>query len=75
MPLQSIQFASPYEKLFHQKPDLSHLRVFGCLCYIFTYPIKRFIFQPTAHPYVLLGYPSNHTAYKVLNLTTKKLKW
>ncbi|XP_021771790.1 uncharacterized protein LOC110735924 [Chenopodium quinoa] len=36
MPLSSVKFTSPYELLHDKKPVLSHLKVFGCLCYVST---------------------------------------
>lgn len=36
MPLSSVSFTSPYEALNGKKPDLQHLKVFGCLCYVST---------------------------------------
>lgn len=72
MPLKSIQFSTPYERLFKQPPDLSHLKVFGCLCYISTFKVNRSKFDPKTDACFLLGYPPNQKAYKVLNLVTKK---
>lgn len=33
MPLQCLQYASPYAKFFNEQPALCYLKIFGCLCY------------------------------------------
>lgn len=72
-PLSSINNISPYEKLFQIPPSLNHLRIFGCLCYVFTSKVPRSMFDPRASPSIFLGYPTNHKGYKILNLATKKI--
>jgi len=32
-PTRAVQEVTPFEALTKQKPDVSHFRVFGCLCY------------------------------------------
>lgn len=34
LPSRVIEFKSPLEILKNQTPDISHLRVFGCVCYV-----------------------------------------
>ncbi|KAL2902865.1 Retrovirus-related Pol polyprotein from transposon TNT 1-94 [Bienertia sinuspersici] len=41
MPLKSINFSTPYERLHGHRPSVSHLRVFGCLCYVATSGVSR----------------------------------
>jgi len=35
IPTRSLKKTTPYEKWYGRKPDLSHIRVFGCLCYAY----------------------------------------
>lgn len=51
-PLKSINFLTPYYKLYKTELDLSHLKVFGCLCFVTTVASQRGKFQPRALPCV-----------------------
>ena len=73
MPLQVLQFSSPFEKLFGHKPDVSHLRVFGCLCFTSTLKQGRYKFEPRLDPCVFMGYSITQKGYRVLNLQTNKI--
>ena len=73
MPLSTIKFCTPYEVLHGFKPDLNYLRVFGCLCFASTSKVHRSKFDPRVASCVFLGYPTEHKAYKVMDLTTKRI--
>nr|GFB16007.1 putative RNA-directed DNA polymerase [Tanacetum cinerariifolium] len=64
---------TPYELIQGRKPDISHLHVFGALCY-----------PKNDHEYIgklgekgdidfFIGYLANSVAYKVYNRRTKKI--
>lgn len=73
MPLSSINYETPFFRLYISKPDLDLLKPFGCLCYMSTQAVNRSKFHPRAKPGVFLGYPLNQKGYKILNLVTHQV--
>ena len=51
---------------------LSHLRVWGCLAYVFVQKDKRKSLQPHMEQCIFVGYPSGYKGYKFYNPKTKK---
>lgn len=64
---------SPYEVLYHKSPTYSHLRSFGCLCYVSTTPHGRSKFSFRARACVFLGYPMGYKGYKLLDLESHRI--
>lgn len=54
-PTSVLHGKSPYEVFHNTKPQLSHLRTFGCLVYA-TKPVKDDKFSPRADICVMVGY-------------------
>jgi hypothetical protein len=68
-----LQLLTPYETIFLQPPDYSHLRAFECLCYpnlLATTPNKL---SPRSTACIFLGYPTEHKGYKCMDLSTRKV--
>ena len=66
--LRPLLNKTPYELIKGRTPNLSHLRVFGCACYIHNNgkdPLGKF--DARADEGTFLGYSSRSKAYKVLN--------
>ena len=62
---------TPYELLKGRKPNLSHLRVFGCKCFILNNGKDKLgKFDAKADDGIFLGYSSNRKAYRVFNKRT-----
>ena len=63
---------TPYEVFKGRKPSLSHLRIFGCPCYVHNNGKSNLkSFDPKSDEGVFLGYGSpSHQAYRILNLTS-----
>ncbi|WIA35441.1 hypothetical protein OEZ86_003881 [Tetradesmus obliquus] len=59
---------TPYEAFFKQKPDISHLRVFGSKVYSVTPPSKRKKLDPKATLGTLVGYAPK--GYRILSNDT-----
>ncbi|KAK9069971.1 hypothetical protein SSX86_010369 [Deinandra increscens subsp. villosa] len=62
---------TPYEFVYGFKPSLSHLRVFGCLCFstVLNNPNK---FGSHAEKCVFVGYSNNKKGYKLWSLDNKQ---
>ena len=72
LPTSSLKGITPFEAWFKRKPDVSHLRVFGCLAYVFIQKDKRKALQSHMEQCVFIGYSSGYKGYKFYNPKTKK---
>lgn len=71
---------TPYEMIFNKKPDLSHLRPFGTVCYAFISPEKRTKLDSSAIKCRLIGYGDDFAleemkAYKLLKEDDCTIIW
>jgi hypothetical protein len=67
--LRSILHLTPFELRFGRKPSVSHLRSFGCKCFV----LKRGNldkFESHSSDGILLGYTPHDRSYRVFNLET-----
>jgi hypothetical protein len=67
--LRSILHWTPFELRFGRKPSVSHLRPFGCKCFILKYG-NFDKFESHSFDGILLGYTPHDRSYRVYNLET-----
>ena len=70
--MESLNWLSPFEKLFGFSPPYQDLRVIGCLCFAANLGVTD-KFEARARPCVFLGYPFGFKGYKLYDLHTHKV--
>jgi hypothetical protein len=63
---------TPEEAFTGKKPDISHLRIFGCVVYCHIPAEKRTKLDPTTEKGILVGYSETSKAYRVYIPSTRK---
>ena len=71
-PTIAVKDKTPYECLFGTKPDISHLRVFGCMCYVHVPDSRRRKLDQKANRAIFVGYPRGTKGYKLYDLEKKR---
>lgn len=64
---------TPYELWNGDKPDLGHLRVFGCEAFVFIPDAKRGKMQRKAEKLTFVGYACGSKAYRFLDRRTNRI--
>lgn len=73
MPMSKLDWKTPFELLYHKKPSYNHLRIMGCLCFIWaTYPSCDKVDHKRIKC-VFSRYLHGQKGYKVYNITSKKI--
>jgi hypothetical protein len=67
--LRLILYLTPFELRFGRKPSVSHLRPFGCKCFILKHD-NLDKFEARSSVGILHGYTSHGRSYRVFNLET-----
>ncbi|CAJ2640978.1 unnamed protein product [Trifolium pratense] len=68
---KSKEMISPYETLKKRQPNLSYLRIWGCLAYVRIPDPKRVKLASRAYECVFIGYAANSKAYRFYDLNAK----
>ena len=72
LPSPVLSFKTPFERLYSKPPSYSHLRLFGCLAYATNVHVSH-KFDHRAITCIFIGYPVGQKAYKLFNLSTRKI--
>ncbi len=72
-PTKAFNSKTPQEAWSGRKPDVSHMRVFGCKAFAHVPNEKRTKLQSKSMPYVFLGYYEGTKAYRLMCLKTKRI--
>jgi len=62
------------EKITGKKPDVSHLKVFGCIAYVHVPDEKKSKLDPKAKKCIFIGYSLEQKGYRCFNPSTQKLQ-
>ena len=71
-PSSYLNGRTPFEFWYNRKPDVSNLRVFGCVCYVHIPDSQRRKLDPKSYKAVFVGYPNDTKGYKVYNIASEK---
>jgi hypothetical protein len=72
-PHRILEGKTPKEAFTGNRPDIRHLRIFGCLVYIHIPLEKRTKLQPSGERGILVGYSEDSKAYKVFLRDQRKI--
>ena len=72
-PTSSLNGKTPYEVWHNEKPNVSHLKVFGCDALVHIPAEKRTKLEKKSMKCIFVGYPSGSKGYKLYNPETKKM--
>ena len=74
LPTRALPNSTPYERWTRKKPDISHLRTFGCLAFAWMHGDLRRKLDDHAYKCVLLGYSAEtSTQYRVMDIFTGRV--
>jgi hypothetical protein len=68
LPTKVLDFSSPLEHLFSEKPNYSGLRTFGCACWPNLRPFNTHKLQFCSKQCIFLGYNTMHKGFKCLDV-------
>jgi hypothetical protein len=73
-PIATVHGMTTEEKFTGNKPNVSHLRVFSCIAYVYVPDEKRSKLDPKAEKCIFIGYSLEQKGYRFFNPSTRKLQ-
>jgi hypothetical protein len=73
LPTKILDFSTPFERLFHEKPNYSGLRTFDCSCWPNLQPFNTHKLQFRSKQCVFLGYNNLHKGFKCLDVAAGRV--
>ncbi len=73
-PIAVVHGMTPEEKFICKKPDVSHLRVFGCIAYVHVPNEKRSKLDPKAEKCIFIRYSLKQKGHRCFNPSIQKLQ-
>src|ERR1700712_389114 len=73
-PTTALKDRTPFEAWYGRKPDVSHLRIFGCLAYVHVQKDQRKGLKTHAQRCLFIDYPAEYKGWAYFNLETRKLQ-
>ena len=70
---RTLEVKTPYEALKGRKPNMSHLKVFGCTCYARTKSVGRKKLDDRSKVLVNLGTEPGSKAYRLVDPLSKRI--
>ena len=64
---------SPFEVLYHQKPYVSYLRVFGSICYVNISKSKCTKLDPKSKRCLFVGYDTHRKGWRFMDPKTREV--
>ena len=71
-PTSAVPKVTPYQLWYKRKPDVSHLRVWGCVAYVHIQKDKRAKLGSHMEKCIFIGYPEGYKGWKFYNPETRK---
>ena len=72
-PTKAVVNKTPYQAWYKRKPQVNHLKIFGCIAYSLVPSLKREKFDEKGEKYVFTGYSDESKGYHLFNLKMKEL--
>ncbi|XP_012442163.1 uncharacterized protein LOC105767196 [Gossypium raimondii] len=73
LPTHAVKDKTPFEAWYDFKPTVSHLKVFGCMCFVLVPAERRTKLEKRSVPGIFIGYSSSKKGYRVFDPSTNKV--